>query len=134
MLADTSVLHRVGRSPEIASIVSRLRSEGRLWTCDIVTLELGYSARHQREWLAIRAVQSRLRQAPDSHLHTRRAIDVQGRLAEIGHHRVAIPDLLIAAAAEAADVPVLHYDGDYDLIASVTGQDVAWVVERGTID
>jgi hypothetical protein len=30
-------------------------------------------------------------------------------------------------------VPVLHY-GDYDLIASVTGQHVAWVVERGSID
>lgn len=134
MLADTSVLHRVGRSPEVASIVSRLRAEGRLWTCDIVTLELGYSARHQREWLAIRAVQSRLRQAPDSHLHSRRAIEVQGRLAAVGHHRVAIPDLLIAAAAEAAEVPVLHYDGDYDLIASVTGQEVAWVVEPGSID
>jgi len=29
---------------------------------------------------------------------------------------------------------VLHYDHDYDLIASITGQSVRWVVPRGTAD
>ena len=28
-------------------------------------------------------------------------------------------------------VTVLHYDGDYELIAQVTGQPVQWVVPRG---
>ena len=42
-----------------------------------------------------------------------------------------IPDLLIAAAAEAADVRVLHYD--HDLIVSITGQDVAWMVAQGSV-
>ena len=31
-------------------------------------------------------------------------------------------------------VTVLHYDGDYDLIAELTGQVCAWVVPRGTAD
>lgn len=42
--------------------------------------------------------------------------------------------LIIAAAAERARVTLLHYDADFDLIASVTGQPCEWVVERGTID
>lgn len=40
----------------------------------------------------------------------------------------------LAAAAEALDVSVLHYDGDFDLIASVTGQRCAWVVPAGTME
>jgi hypothetical protein len=35
--------------------------------------------------------------------------------------------------AERERVTVLHYDGDYDLIAQVTGQPVQWVIPRGTV-
>ena len=42
-------------------------------------------------------------------------------------------DLLIAAAAEAAGVPVLHYDGDFDLITEASGIDTRWVRPRGTL-
>jgi len=41
---------------------------------------------------------------------------------------------LIAATAERHSVTVLHYDHGYDLMASVTGQEVRWVVPRGTAD
>jgi len=54
-----------------------------------------------------------------------RAVDVQLALAERGQHRAAsIPDLLIAATAEFAQLRVLHVDKDFDLIADVTGQPV----------
>ncbi len=43
------------------------------------------------------------------------------------------PDLLIAAAAEAGSVPVLHYDHDYDLIAEVSGQVVRWILPAGSL-
>jgi predicted nucleic acid-binding protein len=46
---------------------------------------------------------------------------------------IAPTDLLIAAAAEAAGIPVLHYDEDYDRIAAITGQDVQWLAPRGTL-
>ena len=46
---------------------------------------------------------------------------------------VGLPDLLIAAVAERESAIVLHYDGDYDLIAEVTGQPMQWVVPRGTV-
>jgi len=64
-----------------------------------------------------------------------RALEVQTELARSGAHRgAALPDLLIAATAERHDVTVLHYDHEYDLIASVTGQPVSWVVPRGTAE
>ena len=52
-----------------------------------------------------------------------RALTVQISLAEQGVHRAAsIPDLLIAATAELAQLTVLHVDKDFGLIAQVTGQ------------
>jgi predicted nucleic acid-binding protein len=51
-----------------------------------------------------------------------RGVEVQDALASESQHRGAkIADLIIAAAAEAAALVVLHYDRDFDLIASVTG-------------
>ena len=42
------------------------------------------------------------------------------------HHRqVKIPDLLIAAVAARNGLTVIHYDSDYEIIASVTGQPTA---------
>jgi predicted nucleic acid-binding protein len=61
-----------------------------------------------------------------------RAIEVQGLLTARGHHRVPLPDLIIAATAELGAATVLHYDKDYDLIAAVTEQPTEWVVPRGS--
>ena len=55
-------------------------------------------------------------------------------LALRGQHRaVGLPDLLIAAVAERAQVTVLHYDADYDLVAAVTGQSTQWVIPRASV-
>jgi predicted nucleic acid-binding protein len=45
-----------------------------------------------------------------------------------------LPDLLIAAAAEANGLTVLHYDADFDRISAVTGQRCEWVVPSGSVD
>jgi predicted nucleic acid-binding protein len=45
-----------------------------------------------------------------------------------------IPDLIIAAAAEATKLTVLHYDADFDRIAAVTGQACEWFVRAGSVD
>jgi hypothetical protein len=62
------------------------------------------------------------------------AVAVQDALAERSQQRGAkIVDLLIAAAAEAAGLVVLHYDRDFDLIAGITGQPTEWIVPAGTV-
>jgi hypothetical protein len=54
-----------------------------------------------------------------------RAVEVQLQLAERGQHRApSIPDLLIAATAELAELTVLHVDKAFDLIADLTGQPI----------
>ena len=60
-------------------------------------------------------------------------MDVQWLLAGRGRHRLPIPDLIIAATAEAARMTVLHYDADFDATAAVTGQEVEWVAPRGSL-
>jgi predicted nucleic acid-binding protein len=41
---------------------------------------------------------------------------------------------LVAAAAEAEGLVVLHYDADFERIAAVTGQRSEWVVPAGSVD
>jgi predicted nucleic acid-binding protein len=43
-------------------------------------------------------------------------------------------DLLTAAIAEHYGATILHYDSEFDHIATVTQQPVRWVVTRGSID
>ena len=52
-----------------------------------------------------------------------RAVEIQMLLADRGLHRApSIPDLVIAATAELAELTVLHLDKDFELIAEITGQ------------
>jgi predicted nucleic acid-binding protein len=105
-------------------------------TCSVTDLELLFSARsgaEHREWRA--DIGFRFGLLPIDQPVLDRALDVQGLLADRGQHRAAsIPDLMVAAAAEQAGLAVLHYDADFDLIATVTGQPVEWVVPRGSVD
>lgn len=66
--------------------------------------------------------------------HLRRARQVQRMLAAKHQRGRKVPDLLIAAAAESRGLTVLHYDTDFDLIASVTGQRCEWIVPAGSVD
>jgi predicted nucleic acid-binding protein len=109
--------------------------EGQIATCDMVRLELLYSARNATEFSSLREELDALPNCPIGVIEGKRALEVYEALARQGglHHRsVRHPDLLIAAAAEAAGLPVLHYDEDYDRIASITGQEVRWLAPRGS--
>lgn len=73
--------------------------------------------------------------APIDEIVMDRSVDMAVAMAEAGLHRHAKPiDLVIAASAEAAGLTVLHYDKDFDHIASVTGQPTEWVSPRGSLD
>ena len=131
---DASVWNRVHR-PDVADRVRALLEEGVLSISDQARLEVLFSARDGREYHALTNELSALPTTPGGHRVWQRALQVQGLLAERGglHHRsVKIPDLLVAASAEAAGDTVLHYDEDFDRIAEVTGQPTEWVVPRGT--
>jgi len=107
---------------------------GEVASCGIVDLELLFSARSSADYLAILSDRRSLPRAEVGEAGIERAVEIQTALARHGQHRgVAIPDLLIAAAAEAASLTVLHYDADFDRVAEVTGQPTEWVVPRGRV-
>ncbi len=134
-LVDNSVLARL-RKDAVAAVVEPLLLNGSLATCGVTDLEQLFSVRSGVEHRARRAD---LDLGYDTALVDQgvldRALGVQGLLADRGQHRAAkIADLMVAAAAEHAGLTVLHYDSDFDLIASVTGQPTQWVVPRGSVD
>ncbi|MEE9414125.1 MAG: PIN domain nuclease [Acidimicrobiales bacterium] len=131
-LLDTSVLTRL-RTPLVLDRVEELDSNG-LARTSMTDLEIGFSARNADEWDRLVAALGAFRQIDVEAHHFDRARQVQRLLAADGLKGRKVPDLLIAAVAEARSLTVLHYDADFDHIATITGQPTQWVVERGTID
>lgn len=132
-LVDKSALSRM-RFDAVAARLGPILEAGEAATCGIIDLEVLYSARNHEEHAQI---QRRRRLAytrvPIDDGTFDRAIEVQGALARLGQHRLPLPDLIIAAAAERSGLVVLHYEADFDRIAAVTGQPTAWVVDRGSL-
>jgi predicted nucleic acid-binding protein len=133
-LADTSVYVLRSRFPEVGERFAELLSTGRLAACQMSALEhlnnapnpKGYEVLwksiHGHRWIDV---------TTDA---MNRAMSVHRKLAASSQHRsFSLPDLIIAATAELGGATVLHYDADYDRIASITGQPVEWVVPRGSL-
>jgi len=132
-LGDKSALARLHHD-DVMHRVGPLYSTGQIATCSMVDLELLFSVQTGPDHDALLLDRRMLPRVACNDEAFDRAIEVQGVLAHQGRHRGAgIEDLVIAAAAELAGLTVLHYDGDFDLIAEVTGQPMEWVVPRGTV-
>lgn len=131
-LVDTSVLGRAHLDP-VGGQLEALARQGRMWTCRLIDLEVIYGSR-ARDVPAVARERAALPAAPIDGGVMDRAVQVAGLIADDGRHRGAKPvDLVIAAAAEAAGLSILHYDGDYDRIAATTRQPTQWVAEPGTL-
>ena len=133
-LVDKSALARWPKVT-VAPVLDELSDRGLLAVCGAVEIEVVHSARTAKEaqrarwllrgfdWLAM----------PDEIWD--RAIDVQVQALHKGNHRaLSMADLLIAATAQRHGATVLHYDGDFDMIAAITGQPTMWVVPAGSAD
>ena len=132
-LADKSALTRRDARPEVRETLEPLLLAGEVATCGVVDLELLYSATSRATYRALSEALRGMPQAPMDDACVGRALEVQAMLAERSQHRaVPLPDLLVAACAERAGLVVLHYDADFERIAELTGQDVQWVVPRGS--
>jgi predicted nucleic acid-binding protein len=133
-LADTTVYVFRTRHPLVRERVTNLLAEGRLAVCQMTALEylnnapspssyeLIWGALHGQRWLDVTT------EAIDRALAVHREL---GRSSQHRHFR--LPDLIIAATAEVHGATVLHYDTDFDRIAAVTGQQVEWVADKGSL-
>jgi predicted nucleic acid-binding protein len=138
LLLDNSAFSRLlagvvpaDRAKEIAAAIE----VGEIAVCLPFLLEAGYSARSAADR---KALMSRFEQLPRIAIDTEveaLALAAQRQLAEVGHHRLAPADLIIAACAHRAEAGVLHYDSDYDVLAEHTELDFSstWLAPAGSL-
>lgn len=132
-LGDTSAVAR-SSTPAVADKLLPLLEAGLVARCSITDLEAGLSSTNPANHETLRRTRAMWPFAVIDQPVLDRAVEVQDALAAHSQHRGAkIADLIIAAAAEAAQLVVLHYDHDFDVIAGVTGQPVEWIVDPGTV-
>lgn len=133
-LADKSALTRRETRPEVRAVIEPLLLAGQIATCGVVDLELLYSASSPSVYEMLAAALRALPRVPVTETALDRALEVQGLLAKRSQHRaVPLPDLIVAACAEAAGLTVLHYDADYERIAQITDQPTQWLIARGSV-
>jgi predicted nucleic acid-binding protein len=133
-LADKSALARRLTRAEVRETLDPLLLKGDVAVCGIVELELLYSATSPANYRAYASSLGTMPRIEVSEVAVRRALEVQGMLAERSQHRaVPLPDLLVAACAELAGLAVLHYDADFERIAKLTEQPTQWVAPRGSV-
>lgn len=89
--------------------------------CAVTRLELLYSARSAHDY---ERLEDDLRQFRDLRMDAETfatALGAQRDLAARGHHRVPIPDLLIAACAAQHGADVVHVDRHFEMLERVLG-------------
>lgn len=125
-LIDKSALVRLARSPDAEEWAGKIE-RGLVRVCTVTRLEVGFSARSGKD-VRVGFDRPPLARMPIEYLTPAiedRAVEVQVALGERGQHRAAsIPDLLIAATGELAQLTILHDDKDFELIADITGQSI----------
>jgi predicted nucleic acid-binding protein len=131
-LVDKSATARL-HIREIDSRLSLLAEQGQLVTCSVIDLEIGFSARSGHHHRTIMDNRQRMSHVATSQSTLDLSLALQRRLADIGHHRVSIPDLIISACAIENDLVVVHYDRDFDTIGRVSELQSEWVVPAGSV-
>lgn len=135
-LVDKSALSRWDDA-SVAGVLDPALAAGLLWSCPPVDLEVLFSAQSPAEYFQVRDD----RAASYSHAPLVgeigvTAMELQASLARSGHLRAVGPiDLLVAATAVANGLTVLHYDSDFEILATADARLAhQWVVPRGSVD
>ena len=125
-LIDKSALIRLSAAVAADEWASRIE-RGLVRISTLTRLEVGYSSRSASDHRLLLG-EPPISSMPVEYLTPKiedRALELQLALAERGHHRApSVPDLLIAATAELAELIVLHMDKAFELIAELTDQPI----------
>ncbi|HLF67810.1 MAG TPA: PIN domain-containing protein [Gaiellaceae bacterium] len=134
-VADSSAWAR-SHHPVVSGAWAAALRAGQIAVTPIVTLELLFSTRNGSEFDSFAHDLAQLRDTPLTRSVTNAALGAFRELAHVAplHHRsVSLHDLLIAASAQDAGLGVLHYDEDFDVLASVLEFESRWIAPRGSL-
>lgn len=134
-IVDSSVWAHLPKSDIVQQRLRRAIDDGEIVMPTPILLELGFTARNPAAWDALMKKYSAFRPlAPTAATH-QIAMELQGALWHGGKIRAAGAfDTLVAALAIEHDATVIHYDRDYEHIASVDSRlTQEWVAPRGTL-
>lgn len=135
-LFDTGVWTwvRDRRFPELASWFNAAVEAGLVLVCDLVILELTRLAPNESRAHEVADRLAAFEAIPMASELWSRARRTQLALAAHGDHRRVPPaDLLLASAAEEAGVSLVHYDRDYERIATASELRHEWLAPDGTL-
>jgi predicted nucleic acid-binding protein len=135
LLLDNSAWARRHRDPVRRRFASALRERACATSLPFL-LEAGFSAQTKRDHSRILQDLSSLPRVAIAPSVEKLALDAQSDLARIGHHRLALIDILIAACAHETGAGVLHYDKDYDVLREHTRLRFRseWLAPVGSLD
>ncbi|MGW6425967.1 PIN domain-containing protein [Nocardia sp. NPDC055053] len=134
-LLDTSASARM-RHPAVAAEIAPLIKAGLVATCGPLDSEALYSARNPADYEEIRfRRRAAYEYLPTNDEHWHSAFVVQRELARSGRHRsVGIHDLLASVLAVEHRLVLVHYDADFETVASVVDLNHRWVAPRGSLE
>lgn len=135
-LLDTGVWTwaRDRRFPQLSSWFNAQVAAGHVLVCDLVVLELIRLTPNETRAREVAERLDAFASVPMPAVLWPRARELQVALAANGDHRRVPPvDLLIGCAAETAGVPLVHYDRDYERLASVSALEHHWLLPDGTL-
>jgi predicted nucleic acid-binding protein len=135
-LFDTGVWTwaRDRRFPQLASWFNTQVAAGHVLVCELVILELTRLTPNETRAREVADRLATFESVPMPAALWSRARQLQISLAVSGDHRRVPPvDLLIGCSAEAAGVPLVHYDRDYERIANVSTLEDHWLLPDGTL-
>lgn len=133
-LVDNSALNRLERHESVRGRLQPLIDRGLVGVCQIIVLEGCAAATSAKQYRSLQTYYAQFEMIDTRPEALDRALEVQAALAERSlHMNVPLPDLIMAATAERTGVTLIHYDSDFDKIASVSRLTAEWVVERGSV-
>src|SRR5918996_3017423 len=108
---------------------------GQIAISPTVKLELLYSTQDSAAFDELETLLAALRDVPITRSVTAAGVTAMRELAHRQplYHRVKLPDILIAAAAQDVAIGVLHYDHHYDRLAEVLNFESRWIAPPGTL-
>ncbi|HEV3319152.1 MAG TPA: PIN domain-containing protein [Solirubrobacteraceae bacterium] len=122
------------RFPQLASWFNAQVAAGHVLVCDLVILELVRLSPNEARAKQVAQRLDAFKSVPMPTTLWQRVRELQLLLAATGGHRRVPPiDLLIGSAAEAAGVPLVHYDRDYERLANVCALQHHWLLPDGTL-